>query len=104
MNKTSKTVIISPQAQEDIENILIYLQENWPQQVVDEFLNKLKIFFSIVSINPKVFGYYSKNKNIRNYAVTTQNVIYYRNKKSVVEIITVFDGRQSPKKLKNILS
>ena len=101
-NKT-KPVVISPQAKEDIQNILLYLKEHWTQKSIEEFLQKLEIFYSVISLNPRLFGYYNKRENIRNYALTKQNIIYYRNRKSVIEIITVFDGRQNPKKLKPIL-
>lgn len=44
-NKQPKTVIISPQAKEDINNILYYLSQTWNQKVVDEFLKKLEVFY-----------------------------------------------------------
>jgi len=40
-----KPVIISPQAKEDITNILSHLSTNWNQKVVDEFLQKLHVFY-----------------------------------------------------------
>ena len=98
-----KPVIISPQAKTDIEAILLYLKNNWNQKIIDRFLLKLETFYTIISINPRLFGYYSKRRNIRNYAITKQQVIYYRNRRKVVEVITVFDTRQSPLKLKSIL-
>ena len=98
-----KPVIISPQAKEDITNILSYLVRNWDQKVVDEFLQKLQLFYYIISMNPTVFGYYNKSRNIRKYALTKHNIIFYRNKRKAVEVITVFDGRQDPARLKNIL-
>lgn len=99
-----KSVIISPQARQDIEVIIKYLKENWNQKVVDSFLLKLETFYTIVSINPHVFGYYSKSRNIRNYAITKQNVVYYRNRRKEVQLIAVFDVKQSPRKLRKILS
>lgn len=98
-----KPVIISPQAKEDVRNILSYLSQNRNQKVVDEFLQKLEVFYYIVSVNPRIFGYYNKRRNIRKYALTKQNIIYYRNRRTSVEIITVFDGRQHPVKLKKNL-
>ena len=98
-----KMVIISPQAREDIINILSYLSLNWNKEVIDEFLQKLETFYFIVSVNPRLFGYFNKQKNIRKYAITRQNIIYYRNKRKEVQIITVFDARQNPSKLKTIL-
>jgi|SRR6185312_4743149 len=102
-NKQPKTVIISPQAKEDINNILYYLSQTWNQKVVDEFLKKLEAFYYIVSINPRLFGYFDKQKNIRKYTITKQNIIYYRNKRNEVQIITVFDVRQHSSKLEKRL-
>ena len=98
-----KPVIISPQAKEDIKNILAYLTQNWNQKVVNEFLQKLEVFYYIISLNPGIFGYYNKRRNIRKYSITKQNIIYYRNRRTAIEIITVFDGRQDPSKLKKII-
>ena len=98
-----KPVIISPQAKEDIKKILSYLSQNWNQKVVDEFLQKLQVFYYIISINPRIFGFYNKRRNIRKYAITKQNIIYYRNRRTSLEIIAEFDGRQQPSKLKNKL-
>lgn len=99
-----KQVLVSPQAKQDIEGVLEYLKDHWHQPVIDDFLEKLDTFYIIVSRNPHEFGYYSKSRNIRNYAITQQHVIYYRNKRNAVEIITLFDARQSPKKLKPLLA
>jgi plasmid stabilization system protein ParE len=99
-----REIIISPQAKEDIESILRYLSENWNQNVIDDFLKKLELFYSIISINPHIFGFYSKHRNIRNYAISKHNVIYYRNRRKVIEIITVFGTKQSPSKLRKALS
>lgn len=99
-----RQIIISPQAKGDIESILRYLSENWNQKVIDEFLTKLELFYSIISVNPRIFGLYSKRRNIRNYFITKHNTIYYRNRRKVVEIITVFSTRQNPSKLRKLFS
>ncbi|MEP6596075.1 MAG: type II toxin-antitoxin system RelE/ParE family toxin [Ginsengibacter sp.] len=98
-----KTIIISPQAKQDILSTIIYLKENWGQKTVAEFLQNLEAFYRIISINPRLFGYYKKSRNIRNYAITKQNIIYYRIRKNAIELVTVFDGRQTPAKLKKIV-
>ena len=95
-----KPIIISPQAKEDIDSILLYLSENWNPKPVDDFLSRLEAFYLAISLNPRIFGYYDKRKNIRKYVLTRYHVIYYRNRKIQIEIITVFDGRRSPVTLK----
>jgi plasmid stabilization system protein ParE len=61
-NKQPKLVIVSPQSKEDIRNIVSYLSLHWNQEVIDEFIQKLEIFYYIVSINPRLFGYYNKTE------------------------------------------
>ena len=99
-NSDRKKIIISPEAKEDLKNILSFLTENWGDQVVQEFLQKLNTFYYIVSVNPRLFGYYNKSKNIRKYLISRQNIIYYRIRNKEVQIITVFDTRQNPSKLR----
>ena len=65
-NKQPKTIIISPLAQADIVEILNYLTQTWGEKVAYEFLQKLNTFYYLVSINPRLFGFYNKQKNIRN--------------------------------------
>ena len=100
---TKQKIIISPQAKQDILYIINYLEEHWERKIVDEFLQKLETFYRIILINPRLFGYYNKSRNIRKYAISKQNSIYYRISKNAIEIITVFDGRQNPSKLKKIV-
>ena len=99
-NNNRKQIVISPEAKEDIENILNYLSENWNSNIVQELLQKLNTFYFIVSINPRLFGYHNKAKKIRKYLLSRHNIIYYRIHKNEVQIITVFDTRQNPTKLR----
>jgi len=43
-----RKIVISPEAKEDIENILSYLNKNWGNLIVQEFLQKLNTFYYIV--------------------------------------------------------
>ena len=54
-----KPILISPQAKEDVNDILSYLLENRGQKTVDEFIRKLESFYFIISLNPGIFGYYN---------------------------------------------
>jgi plasmid stabilization system protein ParE len=49
----AKPIIISPQAKEDINNILLYLSQNWNQSVVDGFLEKIRGFLLYHLNQPK---------------------------------------------------
>jgi len=99
-----RKIVISPEAKEDIENILSFLNKNWGNLIVQEFLQKLNTFYYIVSVNPRLFGFYNKSKNIRKYLISRQNIVYYRIKNNEVQIITIFDTRQNPSKLRKKLN
>ena len=47
-NNERRKIVISPEAKEDIENILSYLNKNWGNSIVQEFLQKLNTFYYIV--------------------------------------------------------
>jgi len=102
-NNERRKIVISPEAKEDIENILSYLNKNWGNSIVQEFLQKLNTFYYIVSVNPRLFGFYNKSKNIRKYLISRQNIVYYRINNNEVQIITIFDTRQNPSKLRKKL-
>ena len=53
--KNRVDIVITPQAKSDILNTIAYLKENWDQKVVDDFLQKLELFYRFLSINPKIF-------------------------------------------------
>ena len=102
-NNNRRKIVISSQAKEDIENNISYLSENWDHKVVKQFLQKLDTFYFIVSVNPKLFSLHNKSKNIRKYLVSRHNIIYYRVSKQEVQILTFFDTRQNPSKLRKKL-
>lgn len=43
----NRSIIISPQAKEDILKIIVYLKSIWGQNVVDEFFRNLQIFIGL---------------------------------------------------------
>lgn len=74
-NKQSKSVHISPQAKDDIGNILNHLSQSWNQKVVEEFLEKLETFYYIVSINPASLGI-SINKEISESLLSPNKILF----------------------------
>ena len=98
-----KRIKVSPQAKQDIDTILHYLRENWNQKIIDDFLSRLDMFYTVVSTNPRIFSLYNKKWNIRNYAITKNYTIYYTNKIKEIEVWTIFDNRRNPSDLKKSL-
>jgi plasmid stabilization system protein ParE len=93
-------IIWSARASIDIENIINYLLQNWTEKEVRNFVRKLDRRLELISINPRLFSKTNKRKNVRRSVLTKHTVIYYETSTDTVKIITLFDPRQEPGKLK----
>lgn len=90
----------SDRALSDLKNIIDYLTENWPQKEIQNFARRLDKRLDLISVNPNLFPLTSKRKNLRKSVLTKHTVIYYRAESNVVTIVTLFDPRQHPKRLR----
>ena len=94
-----KPVIWSTQADKDLERILDYLAQEWENSVSAKFLDLVDFLLKQIAINPRQFPLIHKSLNIRKCVVTKHNTLYYRNKRTVVEVLRIYDTRQDPEKL-----
>jgi plasmid stabilization system protein ParE len=90
-------IIWLPQAENDLGNILDYLQKNWGENIVDEFILKLERILSLVSQKPNMFRRSSK-MNVHQVLITKHNLLFYRILENKIELLTIFDTRQNPVK------
>ena len=79
-----------------------YLLENWNLKTRDKFISKLTEKIEQISIQPDSCPKSSEFENLYKCVVTKQTTFFYRIKaeKKEIEIITIFDTRQHPDKLK----
>jgi len=92
----TKPVIWSPLAENDLSAILYYLQNNWNQQVVIKYIDKIEYLIIQIANHPKQFPLVNKKKRVRKCVVTKHNTIFYREQKESVELLRIFDNRQNP--------
>lgn len=90
----------SARALNDLQNIINYLSKKWTQKEIRNFARSLDKRLELISYNPKLFSKTAKRKDIRRSVLTKHTVIYYQVKGSSVTIVTLFDPRQHPKKLR----
>lgn len=95
-----KTIIWSPLAEKDLINILLYLQKNWNEDVLENFIDITDELIDQIILNPKQFPIIHKTRKIRKCVLTKQNTLFYRIKNDSVFIMRIYDTRQDPKKLK----
>ena len=98
--KSGYKLVWSERALADLRNIIDHRTENWTQKEIRTFAKKLDKRLEIIAINPRLFPQSKKRRNIRRSVLTKQTVIYYEAIRDTVTLISLFDTRQAPSKLK----
>jgi plasmid stabilization system protein ParE len=91
-----KPIIWSPLSENDYECILEYLSKNWGQKVALNFIELTENSLNQISNNPKQFPICYKRKKVRKCVLTKHNSLFYRDGKTKIEILRIYDTRQDP--------
>jgi plasmid stabilization system protein ParE len=94
-------VFLSEIAEFKLLKLSEYLLENWNLKVRDAFIEKFSEKINQISNQPDSCPQSSAFKGLYKCVVTKQTTFYYRfsTELNEIEIITIFDTRQHPKKL-----
>jgi plasmid stabilization system protein ParE len=95
----SKQIIWSPLSEGDFARILEYLNENWDEKVANQFIDLTENILEQISINPRQFPLIYKKGKIRKCVLTKHNSMFYRNSKTRIDILRIYDTRQDPTNL-----
>ncbi|WP_445955657.1 type II toxin-antitoxin system RelE/ParE family toxin [Yeosuana sp.] len=95
-------VFLSELAESKLLKLSEYLLENWNLKTRDKFIEKLSEKIKQISSQPDSCPKSSEFKGLYKCVVTKQTTFYYRisTKLKEIEVITIFDTRQNPEKLK----
>lgn len=93
-------VIWTERSLKDLEKIIDYLIAIWGITVAEDFAMKVEDTEDFISNNANSGRQISKSKNIYRTRITKHNAFYYRLIDNKIEVITIFDTRQNPQKLK----
>ena len=91
-----KQIIWSPLAESDFAGILEYLNQYWDHKVAANFIDLTENIIDHISINPRQYPIIFKKKRIRKCVLTKHNSLFYRDSKTKVEILRIYDTRQDP--------
>ena len=95
----SKQIVWAPLSESDFAKILEYLNDNWDEKVANQFIDLTENTLAQISINPKQFPVIYKKEKLRKCVLTKHNSMFYRDSKTHVEILRIFDTRQDPNTL-----
>lgn len=97
-----KPIIISPRALTELDETYAWILYKFGKPTVMTFQNKWLAFLNLISLRPTIFPFINRKKGLRKYTLYKRNMIIYKNKKDHIEVISVFNTWQNPKKLKKL--
>jgi plasmid stabilization system protein ParE len=97
--KSISKVLWTKEASENLSKVIKYLEENWTEKEIKKFLTKLDKHISLIRTQPDSFPK-ANNYNVRRSVLTKQITLYYSISQETLFIVSIFDNRQNPKKLK----
>jgi plasmid stabilization system protein ParE len=87
-----REVIMSVQAEKDLDKLISYLEAEWPAEVKQKVLSKLIQFIDQIGEMPKLYPV-SRSSNLRKYILTEHTALYYRVKRREIVIAVLIDTR-----------
>jgi len=90
----------SERAANDYERLVDYLIEKWGIEITLDVIHKFERAFSQIEKYPEHYPVFLEKKNIRRLVVSPQTSIFFKIEDDVIELIALFDNRQSPGKHK----
>jgi plasmid stabilization system protein ParE len=85
---------------EEYAKLLDYLYEEWSEEITQRVITEINNTVSRIQNSPEQFPVFIKTKQVRRCVASPQTSIFFKIKKDYIEIISLFDNRQNPKKRK----
>jgi plasmid stabilization system protein ParE len=93
-------LIWSEEALENLKGIIEYLEKNWTTREIRKFAQLLDKNLNLIKVNPQTFPKSDHSIDFRRAVISKQVSIFYQIENQVVHVISVFDNRQNPNRLK----
>jgi plasmid stabilization system protein ParE len=84
----------------EYDKLLDYLHGEWGDEIALRVINEINHTVSRIQKSPEQFPVFIKKRQVRLCVASPQTSIFFKIKKDYIEISSVFDNRQNPKKRK----
>jgi len=92
----SFSILWSIESKITINEITAHLEKEWNAEIVNNFLDRVYEVIETISKNPLLYPCMDNEKNIHRCIVVTQVSLYYRIRKSEIDLMVFWDNRQDP--------
>ncbi len=98
-----KQVIWSAQADDSFDIIVEYLNTEWSSKEVEQFVINVLDITEHISIFPQMFPEFNERK-IRKALINPNISLLYKESYEQIELLTFWNNKQDPAKLKSIIN
>jgi len=93
-------VIWSPRASSDLQQLVEYLERQWNDAVIRDFLVRLEGAIERVQAFPTIGRASTSRRNVRLFVIAPHHELIYQYfpRKKVIAILQLWDTRQEPKR------
>ena len=90
----------SEEAIRNLDSILDYLIKNWTEREIVRFVSKLETRLHTISMHPSAYPGSAQHPYVRPSVISKQTSVYYTVLSNRIVVLSLFDTRQHPGKLK----
>jgi plasmid stabilization system protein ParE len=83
---------------EEYDKLVDYLYEEWGEEITQRVITEIDQTLLRIKKSPKLFPIFIKSRKVRRCVASLQTSIFFKIKPDWIEISSVFDNRQNPKK------
>ena len=92
----AREIIWSPEAEITFQQIVEYLQAEWSESDVENFVRKTDQIISLIRLHPLMYRKTTK-PDVHEVLVSKQNLLVYKVYPARIVLITFWDARQNPR-------
>ena len=98
-----RKIILSKRASNRLDKLLEYLEQEWSLKVKNDFIKKLDKSLNQIQKFPESCPDTNFVKGLHMLVVNKQTSLFYRFDSKTIRVVTIFDNRMDPNKLKREL-
>jgi plasmid stabilization system protein ParE len=96
-------IVWTPLGLESLEKTTNFIEKQWDEEVVDEFLNRLDERIAQLKLNPRIGPTYEQTE-FRQLLIHPLVTLYYELRTNYISLILVWANKQDPDQLKSLLN
>ena len=97
-----REIIFSKNAEKRLIDLLDFLESKWSSKVREKFISKLEKSIYLIKNEPETFPKSAINTKIHKCVITKQTTLFYSYSTKRINVVSLFDTRQNPNKLKDL--